>query len=387
MSFLSISAAKAARERGEQPISATNPTTKPGMPAVAPAAPTAPLTPAATMYRPAVPAAPVTPTAPAAPPYRPAVTTTPTPATAFTPTPTASPMATPMATSRPVLPDALFPRFANLIYDISGMKFEPNKSYFLASKIDNRVQALGMKTFEAYLAYIESPSGRAESAFLIDEVSINETFFYRHEPQLAAFVQEVLMPLVFARKTQRQMKFRIWSAAASTGDELYTLALMIKEAGMLNQGLTFELVGTDISHEALKKARDGVYKKYNVRNIPPAVLSHNFSVNATQDSWTINADIKAMCRFQENNLMDTARIGTLGKFDVIFCRNVLIYFDEKSKEQVVKNMCSVLQDDGVVLLGHSENVYGQRHILRPDKARTASISHVKAPPGSVKHDV
>ena len=303
-------------------------------------------------------------------------------ATQPAPRPAAAPVPAPQiaAGTRPQLAPAMFDKFAALIYDLSGMKFEPNKSYFLASKIDNRVQALGLKGFEDYVRYIDSPSGRTEYGLLVDEVTINETFFYRHEPQLQAFVGEVLGPLVAARRAQRALRFRIWSAAASTGDELYTLALMLKEQGMLGKDMVFELVGTDISHEALAKARAGVYRKYNIRNVPPAVLAQNFTHGVGDDTYTIKAEVKALCRFQEMNLMDGARTATLGKFDVIFVRNVLIYFDEKSKEQVVKNLVANLADDGCVIMGHSENIYSQRHLLKQDKTRMGSLAHIKAPP-------
>lgn len=293
--------------------------------------------------------------------------------------------------NRPQLSEALFTKFASLIYELSGMRFEANKSYFIASKLDLRVQALGLKNFEAYLAYLESPSGRSEYGFLIDEITINETFFYRHEPQLQAFRDEVLMPMVFARKAQRQMRFRILSAAASTGDELYTIALMLKDMGLIGKDMTFELVGIDICHDALQKARAGVYRKYNIRNVPASILQQNFDhavgTGGGTETWTIKPDIKAMCRFQEGNLMDTTRLSALGKFDIIFCRNVLIYFDEASKEKVVRNLSGILNDDGFVLLGHSENIYSQRHILRPDKTHTNAIAYSKAPPGTPKYNV
>jgi chemotaxis protein methyltransferase CheR len=293
--------------------------------------------------------------------------------------------------NRPQMSDALFAKFANLVYELSGMRFEPNKAYFLVSKIDVRVQALGLKSFEAYMAYLEGPTGKAEYGFLIDEVTINETFFFRHEPQLQSFRDEVLMPLVFARRAQRQSRFRIWSAAASTGDELYTIALMLKDLGLVGKDLQFELVGTDICHDALEKARAGVYRKYNIRNVPPGLLQqyfvHDTSAGTNAETWTLKPDIKSMCRFQEGNLMDGGRTAALGKFDIIFCRNVLIYFDESSKEKVVRNMANNLADDGFILLGHSENVYGQRHILRPDKTHSAAIAYIKAPPGTPKYDV
>ncbi|MBI1308821.1 MAG: protein-glutamate O-methyltransferase CheR [Proteobacteria bacterium] len=309
--------------------------------------------------------------------------------------PAATPAAAPRTSApRPQLTDAQFQKFATMVYDLSGMRFEANKSYFLASKLDNRVQALGLKGFDAYLTYLDSPSGRAEYGFLVDEITINETFFFRHEPQLQAFRDEILMPLVFARRAQRQLKFRIWSAASSTGDELYTIALMLKDLGLIGKDLQFELVGTDICHDALAKARAGVYRKYNIRNVPPALLQQYFVHDAGTstgsvgtETWALKPEVKSLCRFQEGNLTDAARTGALGKFDIIFCRNVLIYFDEASKEKVVKNMVGNMVDDGFTLLGHSENIYGQRHLLKPDKTHSAAIAYTKAPPGTPKYNV
>lgn len=300
-------------------------------------------------------------------------------ASSFTP----STAGAPPGGSRPQFTPAQFTYFADLIYKLSGMKFESSKSYFLASKISNRMELLAIKDFDGYKAYLEGANGRTEHPLLVDEVTINETFFYRHEPQLQGFMREVMGPLVLARKHQNKKTIRILSAAASTGDELYTIALMLKDAGHLSQGLNFELIGIDISHEALKKAREGIYKKYNVRNIPPAVLQQNFTSGAN-DTFVLKSDVKSMCRFHEMNLMDNARMKSLGQFDVIFVRNVLIYFDETSKEQVVKNLCDILLDDGVVIMGHSENIYSQRHLLRADRDRPASLAHIKAPPGTPK---
>ena len=306
------------------------------------------------------------------------------PGAAAPPTPAA------LASTRPQLTDALFQKFAGIVYELSGMRFDVSKSYFLASKIDIRVQALGLKGFEDYLNFLESPSGRPEYGYLVDEVTINETFFYRHEPQLQSFKENLLLPLVTARRNQKQTKLRIWSAATSTGDELYTLALMIKDLGLLGKDLTFELVGTDICHDALQKARAGVYRKYNVRNIPPALLNQNF-VHEPQttagETWTLKPEIRNLAKFQEGNLMDASRCGALGKFDFIFCRNVLIYFDEPSKEKAVQHLANNLLDDGFILLGHSENVYSQRHLIRPDKTHTAAIAYQKAPPGTPKYNV
>jgi chemotaxis protein methyltransferase CheR len=312
----------------------------------------------------------------------------PKPAAPSTPAPAAAPAAPGALTSnRPSLTPTQFTFFEKLIYELSGMRFEANKSYFLASKIDLRVQALGLKDFDAYIAYLNTPTGRTEYGHLVDEVSINETFFYRHETQLQAFREHLLLPLSQARRTQGQKTLRIWSAASSTGDELYTLALMLRDSGLWGKDLSWDLVGTDICHDALEKARSGIYRRYNIRNIPPALLQSYFThdpLSPGGETWQLKAEIRTSCKFQEGNLMDSARCATLGRFDLIFCRNVLIYFDEPSKEKAVQHLANNLTEDGYVLLGHSENIYSQRHILRPMKEYAAAIAYQKAPPGTPK---
>lgn len=290
-------------------------------------------------------------------------------------------------TNRPQMPDALFHKFATRVYNLSGMRFETGKSCFLAAKISRRVQALGLNGFEAYWACLESPEGPAEYGRLLDEVTIHETFFFRHEPQLQAFREEVLMPLVFARRAQRQTRFRIWSAAASTGDELYTLALMLKEMGLTGKDIQFELVGTDISRRALEQALTATYRTYNLRNVPPALLRQYFTANGhgSAATWSLKSDVRQMCRFQEANLTDPAHTTPLGKFDIIFCRNVLTCFDEPSKEKAVLNLAGNLADDGFILLGHAENIHSQHHILQPDKPR--ALAYTKAPAGTPRYNV
>lgn len=293
-----------------------------------------------------------------------------------------------LSSHRPQLSDALFRQFAVLIYRLSGIRFETAKSYFLASRINTRVHALGLGGFQAYLAYLGTPQDKAEHALLINEITINETFFFRHQPQLQAFQNDILIPLVAARRAQNQPTFRILSAGASSGDELYTMALMLKNLGLAAGATRFELIGVDISQSAVQKANAAVYRNYNVRNVPPALLRQYFTASGgTQASpgaraWALKPEIRKMCRFQQGNLMDAACTAALGTFDIIFCRNLLIYFDEASKQQVTANLAAMLANDGFVLFGHSENIANQRHILHADPAHAAAIAYVKTTPGT-----
>ena len=283
------------------------------------------------------------------------------------------------------LSDALFGRFADFIYDDAGIRFQPNKAYFLSSKLSVRANSLGMDSLEEYYNFLQTPAARGqEHKEMIDAITINETFFFRNEPQLAAFEKDILVPLVQKRRQEGQNKVRFWSCAASTGDEPYTLALQLKSRETEFAGMQFEIVGTDICQQALRTATAGVYRQYAVRNIPHDLMQRYFHHDDSTKLYHLSDDIKRMVTLKHINLMDTASIRALGMFDIAICRNVLIYFDDKSKEQVLNNIYNVLKDDGKFVVGHSENIYSQRHIFQTDRENSASIAYVKAPPGTPK---
>ncbi len=283
-----------------------------------------------------------------------------------------------------MLTDAQFERFSTFIYEISGIRFQSNKNYFVASKLQNRCTALNLPNFDAYYDYLQKPSSKLEEyPKLMDEVTINETFFFRNQPQLDAFEQDILKPKLIDMKAKGQNRLRVWSCAASTGDEAYTTALQLISLPEA-QGMAIEIVGTDICRKALETARNGVYKPYAVRNIPQDLMQKYFTHDEATNTYQLSDTIKKMVTFQECNLIDENRIKMLGHFDIAFCRNVLIYFDEPSKEKALWNMYHAIKDDGYLIVGHSENIYSQRHIFKQDKDHTAAIAYVKAPPGTPK---
>lgn len=272
----------------------------------------------------------------------------------------------------------LFNQYADFIYQVSGMRFNEAKAYYLSSKIHIRMKALLMDTYEEYYAFLQTPQAKAsEHTLLMNEVTINETFLFRNQPQLNDFEERVLKPLLATRRQQGKNKIRIWSCAASTGDEAYTTAFQcmgLPEA----TGFQIEIIGTDISRQAIAKAQEGVYAKYAIRNIPQDLMQRCFTFNEKDETYHISDEIKRMVKFQEGNLMDANRIRMQGQFDIIFCRNVLIYFDEKSKITVLNNISSALVNDGYLLVGHSENLYPQRDIFRQCKDMGQSLAYQKA---------
>lgn len=287
--------------------------------------------------------------------------------------------------ARPTLKPEQFKAFSDYIYEISGIRFQEAKAYFLASKLQNRCDALLMKSFDEYLAFLKTPAAKMkEHHLLMDQITINETFFFRNQPQLDSFEKDFLTPMLQARKAAGRTRIRIWSCASSTGDEAYTTALQLLEHPAA-KGMQIEIIGTDICRDAIEKAQKGTYRKYGIRNIPTDMLNKYFDIDPNGLDYHLKDEVKRMVKFQECNLIDEARIRMLGKFDFAFCRNVLIYFDNDSKEKALRNIYNSLQDDGFLMAGHSENLYSHRHIFQVDKTHSQAHAYVKAPPGTEKH--
>lgn len=281
---------------------------------------------------------------------------------------------------KPLSPE-LFKKFSEFIYQISGIRFQDSKAYFLSSKLDKRCQDLSLENFEEYYNYLQRPGAKqTEYHKLLDEITINETFFFRNQPQLEVFEKHFLIPSIQKRRGEGRNKMRIWSCASSTGDEAYTTALQILSLPEA-RGMQFEIIGTDICRDAIEKAKKAAYKKYGVRNIPKDLMAKYFTTSVDGHTFELSNDVKTMVRFQECNLMDSDRIRMLGQFDIAFCRNVLIYFDDDSKEVALKNIYNALKDDGFLIAGHSENLYSYRHIFKAVKEHSQAHAYVKAPPG------
>ena len=291
-------------------------------------------------------------------------------------TPSPPPVGAPVG---PQVPPELFKRFVDFVYAISGIRFADSKAYFLNSKLDGRRQALQLPTLQAYYDYLQKPEAKLlEIPALLNEVTINETFFYRNQQQLQCFWDQLLIPMLGRKRQAGQRNLRFLSAACSTGDEPYTFALDLANTGVARD-LQVDIIGMDISQRALDVAKQGLFKKYAVRNIPPPLLQRYFTEksNGGIADYQLNDDIKRMVRFGHGSLMDGQALRLLGKMDVIFCRNVLIYFDRASREQVLKNLADALSDDGYLLVGHSENLYAEKHIFRPVKEFPNALAYQK----------
>src|SRR6476620_8422533 len=218
----------------------------------------------------------------------------------------------------------------------------------------------------------------ALTAEVVEAMTTNETFFFRDKIPFDHLRETVIPALAQARAARRAL--RIWCAASSTGQEPYSIAMCLKEAGSLVSGWRTEIVATDLSLAVLEKSKAGIFSQFEVqRGLPIGLLVKYFTQNG--ELWQINADIRAMVQHRQLNLLQD--FSHLGIFDVIFCRNVLIYFDQDTKIGIFDRLAKMLEADGVLALGAAESVVGisdafkpypeRRGLYRPNSARSARV--------------
>ncbi len=261
--------------------------------------------------------------------------------------------ARPAAASGLALTDETFAQLRTLIYEQSGIHFADSKKYILEGRLQTRLRERRCGSFEDYYHLLKYDAWRdKELTELFNLITTNETFFFRDQPQLQAFTQTIVPTVLQANRSE--MRLRIWSAACSTGDEPYTLAMLLLEMPALAKW-TIEIVGTDISETALAQAREAVYGSYAVRNVPPPLLRKYFA--AVDGRYALAEQVKRMVKFLNLNLYDAARIKLIRGMDAIFCRNCLIYFDDKAKERIVANLADALKPQGYLVIGFSESLH------------------------------
>ncbi len=246
-----------------------------------------------------------------------------------------------------------FEFIAQLLYQRSGLVITQEKAYLLESRLNPVARKWDLDGFEALIAAMRTKKDEQMMVDVTEAMTTNESFFFRDNRPFDLFKENVLPHLLEARKAQKRI--RIWSAACSSGQEPYTIAMILKEEAARMAGWTVEIVATDISTEILNKAKEGLYSQFEVqRGLPITLLMKYFTQDG--DKWRISEDIKKMVQYRAFNLLESPL--TLGTFDVIFCRNVLIYFDQETKGKVLDGMSKVMPADGFLYLGGAETVLG-----------------------------
>lgn len=256
------------------------------------------------------------------------------------------------------LKDPVYLKIRDVIYQISGIYQPEEKLYLLASRVGRRIQAVKAKSLSEYYEHITTRGNRqAELHLLLNEITIGETYMFRHPAQLEAMKKVILPEIMKAKANLGFKKLRIWSAGCSTGEEPYTLAMFLLEEGQgLLQGWSFEITATDLNDNSLATAKAGIYGEYALRNTTE-LLRRKYFKPVDDKRLLVGDALKSVVRFDRVNLSDDSKMLFLKGMDVVFCCNVLIYFDLTSKRRVVQHFYSNLLPNGYLFLGHSESLY------------------------------
>jgi chemotaxis protein methyltransferase CheR len=233
-----------------------------------------------------------------------------------------------------------------------GLHFAPDMLFSLERRLRERLTVLGLASFAEYYQHLRfHPLAAGEWDEVYDLLTTNETYLYREDYQLRAFRDEVVPILVDQAKSRRRLS--IWSAGCSTGEEVYTIAMLLSDARLVDRW-EVRVLGFDVSKRCIAVARQGVYGPSSFRAMPPE-LRHQF-FNERPDGAHVIERIRAMCHFSQMNLLDHDKARLMGRADAVFCRNVLIYFDAPARRRVIDTLHDRLYSGGVLLLGHSESL-------------------------------
>jgi chemotaxis protein methyltransferase CheR len=262
-----------------------------------------------------------------------------------------------------------------LLKERSGLDLSADKQYLVESRLVPLARRVGLAGIPELVQKMKGGGADALTAEVVEAMTTNETFFFRDKIPFDHMRETILPALTKARANRRSL--RIWSAASSTGQEPYSIAMLLREAGQALAGWRIEIVATDLAQSVLEKSKAGMFSQFEVqRGLPIQMLVKYFT--QVGELWQLNADIRGMVQHRQLNLLQD--FSHLGMFDVIFCRNVLIYFDQDTKAAIFERLAKQLDPDGMLMLGAAESVVGitdafkpypeKRGLYQPNPART-----------------
>jgi chemotaxis protein methyltransferase CheR len=247
-----------------------------------------------------------------------------------------------------------------LLKERSGLVLSSDKQYLVESRLLPIARKSGLTGLGELVQKIKTPGTEALIVEVVEAMTTNESFFFSDKITFEQFREAIMPSLVAARAKQRRV--RIWCAAASTGQEPYSLAMCLKEMAGQISGWRVEIIATDLSHEVLEKAKAGIYSQFEVqRGLPIQLLVKYFT--QIGETWQIAPEIRSMVQYRPFNLLSD--FGQLGIFDVVYCRNVLIYFDQQTKVDVLERIARIAEPDGFLVLGAAETVVGLTEAFKP----------------------
>jgi chemotaxis protein methyltransferase CheR len=245
----------------------------------------------------------------------------------------------------------------DFIHEKSGIYFAENKMYLVKNRLTKRMLELGIKNIRDYFYHVKYDVSLKEFNELMNLVTTNETSFFRNEPQLLSFSEEVLPLMTKEKLASGQPKtLKIWSAGCSSGEEPYTLAIILLEKTFMIPGWNIEILANDISENVLHKGRLGEYSGITLRNVKPNLLSRYFTKSG--ETYRVNAEVKNLVKFFHMNLNEARRMNMMTGIDIIFFRNVMIYFSDEVKKQIIRSFYNCLKPGGYLYIGHSETLHG-----------------------------
>lgn len=248
-----------------------------------------------------------------------------------------------------IMADKDFDFIRSIVYDTAGIRLKDTKRTLVINRLRKRLVALKIGTFGEYCNLLKTRAGlRAELGEIIDAITTNETYFFREMKHF-----DCLNQFIFPAAAEKYKHINIWSAACSTGQEPYTIAIAALEYMAAHRcRLNVSIIGTDLCTTAVSESKEGFYHERKMKGMPPALLSKYFDREG--DGYRIKKEPRALARFQQMNLLTEK---PLQKFDIIFCRNVLIYFDDASQGKAISNLRDCLVKDGILMIGHAESLY------------------------------
>ena len=258
-----------------------------------------------------------------------------------------------------------FIQLRDYIYEQCGIYIAETRKYLIENRLNNRLKELNLKNFGEYYYYLRfDVNRRAEMPKLFEVITTNETSFYRNPPQLQVFQEKELKAELDKLRAARTRKLRIWSAGCSTGEEPYTLAMILHEV-LKNEISSWDIkiTANDRSEAVLVAARRGIYSDYALRTTPPDITARYFRKEGT--NYHVDPKLKSLISFGPINLSDKVMLKRVERSHIIFCRNVIIYFDDEMKRQVIESFYDNLLPGGCMLIGHSESLHNISRAFKP----------------------